>query len=392
MNPWNTYLGDCSVVDQYLLDKPIYSKWFLAHYLNVLLRAIGQPAFVNNPICGLLILIATFIPDWKVGIGMFVGGSIATICELVLKLQPWDLMRNGVAAFNGVLVGTVISCLYPAVYHVPMDLKMWIFICIGSVASVFICAAFGNTLGKANIPYLALPFNLIAVCTFLTIQPLQDDNSSLNIKNLNDLNSTDVLHNTTNSEAINWCGVGRGILVSMGQVYAINDVKASSLMNLAVFLASPLLFFMSTLGAVLGSFAGVLLLPEGEVGEVYDGLWGYNAVIATASITCVFFAFNTMSFLLGMANLSANVCAQYALRATITKKVNVPVFTLPMTLVTLVLINVTDERGRLYRVEDMSYPEKQSYQWHTSMRVKTTKDEEERIDAPMASPEVATID
>jgi hypothetical protein len=27
-------------------------------------------------------------------------------------------------------------------------------------------------------------------------------------------------------------------------------------MNLAVFLASPLLFFMSTLGAVLGSFAG----------------------------------------------------------------------------------------------------------------------------------------
>ena len=54
-------------------------------------------------------------------------------------------------------------------------------------------------------------------------------------------------------------------------------------------------------------------------------------------------------------------------------QVNVPVFTLPMTLVTLVLINVTDERGRLYRVEDMSYPEKQSYQWHTSMRVKTTK-------------------
>ena len=38
--------------------------------------------------------------------------------------------------------------------------------------------------------------------------------------------------------------VGRGILVSMGQVYAINDVTASSVMNLAVFLASPLLFFI----------------------------------------------------------------------------------------------------------------------------------------------------
>ena len=39
-----------------------------------------------------------------------------------------------------------------------------------------------------------------------------------NIKDLTDLNSTDVLQNNTSSEAMNWCGVGRGILVSMGQV------------------------------------------------------------------------------------------------------------------------------------------------------------------------------
>ena len=91
--------------------------------------------------------------------------------------------------------------------------------------------------------------------------------------------------------------------IGLPKVYAINDVSASSLMNLAVFLASPLLFLMSTLGAVLGSLAGILLLPSEDFQEVYDGIWGYNAVIATASITCVFFAFNTMSFFLGMANL-----------------------------------------------------------------------------------------
>ena len=51
----------------------------------------------------------------------------------VLRLQPWELMRNGVAAFNGVLVGTVISSLYPTVYNVEMDLKMWIFICLGAI-------------------------------------------------------------------------------------------------------------------------------------------------------------------------------------------------------------------------------------------------------------------
>ena len=133
---------------------------------------------------------------------------------MVLRLQPWDLMRNGVAAFNGVLCGTVISCLYPAVYKVPMDLKMWIFICIGSIASVYICAAFLNTLGKANIPYLALPFNLIIVCTFLTIQPPQDDIDSFETKN----SAKFVVDESQNITDINWCGVGRGILVSMGQV------------------------------------------------------------------------------------------------------------------------------------------------------------------------------
>ena len=67
-----------------------------------------------------------------------------------------------------------------------------------------------------------------------------------------------------------------------------------------------------------------------------------------------------MSFFLGMANLGANICAQYALRAALSK-VNLPVFMPPLTLATLVLINVMDERGHLYHGEDMSYPDKPIY-------------------------------
>jgi urea transporter len=59
-------------------------------------------------------------------------------------------------------------------------------------------------------------------------------------------------------------------------------------------------------------------LPVEDLQEVYDGVWGYNAVIATASLSCVFFAFNGMSFLLAMLNLAATIAAQYALRANMT--------------------------------------------------------------------------
>ena len=36
---------------------------------------------------------------------------------------------------------------------------------------IYLCNAFGAFLGKAGLPYLALPFNMIAVCSFLTMQP-----------------------------------------------------------------------------------------------------------------------------------------------------------------------------------------------------------------------------
>lgn len=49
-----------------------------------------------------------------------------------MKVQPIDLTRAGVSAFNGVLVGTVISVLYPPQYDVDRDLKMWMFIVVGS--------------------------------------------------------------------------------------------------------------------------------------------------------------------------------------------------------------------------------------------------------------------
>ena len=35
--------GDCKVIDDFLENKPIFSiKWFFPHFLNVLLRSVGQ--------------------------------------------------------------------------------------------------------------------------------------------------------------------------------------------------------------------------------------------------------------------------------------------------------------------------------------------------------------
>ena len=53
----------------------------------------------------------------------------------------------------------------------------------------------------------------------------------------------------------------------------------------------------------------------------YDGIWGYNGVLAMPCISCVFYAFGKVSFLLGLVDTIAVGFAQYALRATMTLQV-----------------------------------------------------------------------
>ena len=66
---------------------------------------------------------------------------------------------------------------------------------------------------------------------------------------------------------IDWNKVGIGIALSMGQVWAVKDLIASSIINFAVFIHSPLLFIMATIGATIGTLIGVAFLPAENLWE-----------------------------------------------------------------------------------------------------------------------------
>ena len=63
-------------------------------------------------------------------------------------------------------------------------------------------------------------------------------------------------NSSTIADEVDWTLVGRGMLVSMSQVWGVNDIATSTMMNVAVLLASPLLFLTSNFGAVLGCLLG----------------------------------------------------------------------------------------------------------------------------------------
>ena len=49
-------------------------------------------------------------------------------------MQSWSLMRNGVAVFNGLLVGTVLAAVFPQFYETSRPLALWIFMALGAFA------------------------------------------------------------------------------------------------------------------------------------------------------------------------------------------------------------------------------------------------------------------
>merc|ERR1711976_1062387 len=134
----------------------------------------------------------------------------------------------------------------------------------------------------------------------------------------------------------------------MGQVYAVKEVNPSIVINLAVLLSSPVLFIMSTIGATAGTFLSMSFLAESEYQQIYDGIWGYNSLLSMAAVSCVFFPLTVTSFLAGLANVAATVFIQRALAYNMDTN-HLPVFTLPMTLSTMVMLLVTMGQERRHQ-------------------------------------------
>ena len=117
--------------------------------------------------------------------------------------------------------------------------------------SVIVSSALMNSISKLHVPFMTLPFNFIAIISFLNFQSeeyFSHLDASISIKSNN--TSTD----------IDWIRVVEGMVVSMGQVYAVGGLPTSIIMWVAVALYSPLLAILSALGALIGTFLPLLFL------------------------------------------------------------------------------------------------------------------------------------
>ncbi|KYC39988.1 hypothetical protein WA1_28940 [Scytonema hofmannii PCC 7110] len=95
-------LGTMQLLNQQLANQPGLN------FFNATLRGIGQAIFVNNPISGLLIIIAMFIQSPWLGIMSLIGTASATLTAIAFKLNP-SAIQNGIFGLNGLFVGATLA-------------------------------------------------------------------------------------------------------------------------------------------------------------------------------------------------------------------------------------------------------------------------------------------
>lgn len=293
-------------------------------FLNATLRGIGQVIFVNNPISGLLILLALVIQSPWVGLMSGLGVVASTLTALVLDLDR-PTLRNGIFGYNGLLLGAALGTFGdPVAGTGPWGWAIATF--IFSALTTVIMKTLGTWWAKTvGTPPLTLPFN---IATLLALALASLPQPWLVVR---------TAPAATLTQGLDWLRLGAALPIGIGQVFLAGKLVSGILILLAVALCTPLGALVALLGGALGLGTGLLLGIDPE--SLYAGLWGYNGVLCAMAIGGVFYAPNLRSVGIGAiaAVLSALVSGLLSL---LLGPFGLPVLTVPFCLVTIGLFVV----------------------------------------------------
>ena len=299
----------------------------LAGGLLSALRSLGQVIFINNPVSGLLLLLALLIQSPWMALFAAVGILTANLTARGLHAEPmaWS---NGIYGFNGALLGAAVA----AFAHVGADTSLlaWLVVVVaGAIVTTLLLHGLGRWLFRAvGLPPLTLPFCLV---TWL----LLDLVASLNHPSL-ELAEHPALQGGT--------GVLEALLLALprgfGQVFLCPGLISGVLVLLATAVASPLAAVVGLLGSAVAAITALLIGASPEAVSV--GLWSYNGVLTAMAIGGTFFAPTRLSVLVGLVGAAATSLLTPGLSQLLGKALapGFPLLNLPFIVATLAMMLV----------------------------------------------------
>ena len=273
-------------------------RWSLA---QVLLRGSGQVIFMDSARTGALNLLALAWGAWAGGTtwavlaGALLGLLLATAAARPLG-AALDRRAAGLYGFNGLLVGAALPT-----FMAPTA-ALWGWLALAALACTAVTLVLERALRRWALPGLTFPF---IVTTWAALALMQ---------------AWPALRQALPALAAPawaaWQGpfgvadFGRAVLVSVAQVFFVDDALAGGIFLLALAVHSRAAAALAALGAAAG-VAGALLAGADRA-AIAHGMWGYTAALTAPAVGCVFGQPTRAALVLALLAAALTVLAQAA--------------------------------------------------------------------------------
>mmetsp|Transcript_14766 Transcript_14766/g.30256 ORF Transcript_14766/g.30256 Transcript_14766/m.30256 type:complete len:785 (-) Transcript_14766:94-2448(-) len=311
-------------------------------FMEASFRGIAQVFFQNNPLSGLLILVAMFVQSSRVA----VHGIIAIVCGNLSGLfMGFDksFLSCGLFGYNSFLVGLAIATFDSAEMHMGYNWSAAIGVIITSYFSSVLFVMLGKMLAPYKTPPFTLPFNISTLAFLLVMKQITRNE-------VNEEPLVSVAANPLTAKAF-FVGSIRGV----GQVFLANNIISGVLVLVGIMLCSRI----SAVAAFVGSLVGtaVAALVGEDAAAIENGLYGFNSSL-TLTAMVMFYVPSLGSVSFGIVASVVTVFVQLALAETL-RVYGLPFMTLPFCLAALVFIVIQGTTSNVISVplSSMTTPE-----------------------------------
>jgi len=312
-------------------------------WIDISLRGAGQVVFMNNPISGLIIIIALAIFDWRCALFGVLSLLAGTFTAMILHsrgAEGFASHTDGLYGFNAILVGLGIATFCEDAHS---DEAMLI------TQTAVMCVVFGilsslvmNSLAKwMPTPAFTLPFNICIMWFFggtLAYTHMTTDISPRLAVKPDDVNTCIRSLPKGDCDMHNLAGFAVAALQGVCEIFLAGSNVSAVLILVGMAICSPLAAFCCLLGSTVGVWTGLLVGVDGNM--LYKGLYGFNPALTLTAIGGGIFAPPSLGALVwGVFGAGVTVFLQGTLSG-ILAPAGLPAFTLPFCIAAVFHIGV----------------------------------------------------
>lgn len=301
-------------------------------------RGMGQVVFCNNSMSGVFIATGLMIGDPQTGVMALLGCTSATGMAYLAGLDR-AMIRDGLAGYNGALVGCALTIFQPAVPFLPPALSALPF-SSSALADALLTVVLGGLsaplaakLGPlvAPVPQWTVVFNAIAlavlgsfaVAKWYTQPPKPVKPAAETSQQRKVVRDLSFLFDHPGMLMADLCEAASS---SVAQIFLLPEPMSGLFILAGIGCYSPAAAGLTFAGAFLGNASALALGHSYE--QVIDGLWGYNAALSSLAVGIFFVPTGLPYAGLVVAGATTSILATIGVK-TVLDEVDLPCLTVP---------------------------------------------------------------